>query len=121
MSDAFKIAVLPGDGIGPEVMAEARKVLSRVEEKFGVSFSYDEKLVGGAAIDATGSPLPDDTIEGAELALAMGPTVERMVAAGTLDGAAIPLMRTMIQIVCNDAPVDIPWDDFFAGATDPTV
>ncbi|MCB1233123.1 MAG: 3-isopropylmalate dehydrogenase [Verrucomicrobiae bacterium] len=68
MSDAFKIAVLPGDGIGPEVMAEARKVLSRVEEKFGVSFSYDEKLVGGAAIDATGSPLPDDTLKACEAA-----------------------------------------------------
>ncbi len=68
MSDAFQIAVLPGDGIGPEVMAEARKVLSRVEEKFGVSFSYEEKLVGGAAIDATGSPLPDDTLKACEAA-----------------------------------------------------
>ena len=66
MSDAFQIAVLPGDGIGPEVMAEARKVLSRVEEKFGASFSYEEKLVGGAAIDATGSPLPEDTLKACE-------------------------------------------------------
>lgn len=58
--------------------------------------------------------MPDDTIEGAELALAIGPTVEKMVLAGTLEGAAIPLMRAMIRIVCNDAPVEIPWDSFFS-------
>ena len=68
MSDSFKIAVLPGDGIGPEVMAEARKVLARVSETTGASFEYDEKLVGGAAIDASGSPLPDDTLQACEAA-----------------------------------------------------
>jgi glycerol-3-phosphate dehydrogenase (NAD(P)+) len=57
--------------------------------------------------------MPDETIEGAELALAIGPTVETLVAAGTLDRGRIPLLRAMIQIVCNDAPVRIPWDDFF--------
>ncbi|MGL4649747.1 MAG: NAD(P)H-dependent glycerol-3-phosphate dehydrogenase, partial [Caldilineaceae bacterium] len=59
--------------------------------------------------------MPDDTIEGAQLAQAIGPTVERMVAERRLDGDAIPLLRTMIRIVCNDAPVDLPWDAFFAG------
>jgi glycerol-3-phosphate dehydrogenase (NAD(P)+) len=58
--------------------------------------------------------MPEDTIEGAELAQAVGPTLEAMIAQGTLDGAAIPLLRTMIDIVCHDAPVHIPWDDFFA-------
>jgi 3-isopropylmalate dehydrogenase len=62
MSEAHKIAILPGDGIGPEVMAQARKVLGRIAEKFGLAFETEEKLVGGAAIDATGSPLPDDTV-----------------------------------------------------------
>ena len=62
MSEAHKIAILPGDGIGPEVMAQARKVLGRVAEKFGLAFETEEKLVGGAAIDATGSPLPDGTV-----------------------------------------------------------
>lgn len=59
--------------------------------------------------------MPDDTIEGAQLSQAIGPTVETMVAEGKLDGDAIPLLRTMINIVCHDAPADIPWDNFFAG------
>ncbi len=59
--------------------------------------------------------MPADTVEGAELALAIGPTVERMVAAGPLDGARIPLLRAMTHIVCNDDPVKIPWDQFFQG------
>jgi glycerol-3-phosphate dehydrogenase (NAD(P)+) len=58
--------------------------------------------------------MPEDTIEGAELARAIGPTVENLVGRGALDGGAIPLLRTMIGIVTRDAPADIPWDDFFA-------
>jgi 3-isopropylmalate dehydrogenase len=57
------IAVLPGDGIGPEVTSAASAVLQQVASKYGHNFSIEEKLIGGAAIDATGSPLPDDTIE----------------------------------------------------------
>ena len=68
MSKVYKIAVLPGDGIGPEVMSEARKVLDRVSEKEGFSFAAEEKLVGGAAIDETGGPLPEDTIAACESA-----------------------------------------------------
>ena len=68
MSEPIKIAVLPGDGIGPEVMAEAHKVLDRVSEKQGFTFSHEEKLVGGAAFDATGTPLPDDTLAACEAA-----------------------------------------------------
>lgn len=59
--------------------------------------------------------MPQDTIEGAELAMAVGPSVEALVKRGDVDGAAIPLLRTMIDIVCHDASVQIPWDDFFAG------
>lgn len=66
MSDSYKIAVLAGDGIGPEVMVQARRVMDAVSEKCGVSFSYEEKLVGGAAIDDCGSPLPDDTLAACE-------------------------------------------------------
>ncbi|MEX2578235.1 MAG: 3-isopropylmalate dehydrogenase [Verrucomicrobiales bacterium] len=68
MSAAYKIAVLPGDGIGPEVMGEARKVLDRIAEKHGLHFETEEKLVGGAAIDDSGSPLPDDTVKACEAA-----------------------------------------------------
>jgi 3-isopropylmalate dehydrogenase len=56
------IALLPGDGIGPEVVAEARRVLEAVGESAGVSFAFEEALIGGAAIDATGAPLPDETV-----------------------------------------------------------
>ena len=65
--------------------------------------------------DAKVRHMPEETIEGAELALAIGPTVETMIAGGTLDRARVPLLRAMVQIVCNDALVRIPWDDFFSG------
>ncbi len=62
-SQSFKIAALAGDGIGPEVMAEAIKVLRAVEKKFDVGFTIDEAPVGWAGIDAAGKALPDDTFE----------------------------------------------------------
>ena len=57
------IAVLKGDGIGPEIVDEALKCLDAIGVKFGHSFSYDERLIGGAAIDAVGEPLPQETID----------------------------------------------------------
>ena len=59
----FKIAVLPGDGIGPEVIAEALRVLHAVGKSSGASFEFEQALVGGAAIDVTGSPLPPPTLK----------------------------------------------------------
>lgn len=58
-----KIAVLAGDGIGPEIIREARKVLDAVAGRFGHSFTYEEALVGATAIDATGNPFPPETLE----------------------------------------------------------
>jgi 3-isopropylmalate dehydrogenase len=58
----FKIAVLPGDGIGPEVMAEARRVLAVVESKFALQFVLTEARVGGIAIDVDGEALPAETL-----------------------------------------------------------
>lgn len=55
----------------------------------------------------------DDTIEGAELTLAIGPTIEAMIEHGDLEGTALPLLKTVIDIVCHDAPVVFPWDIFF--------
>jgi 3-isopropylmalate dehydrogenase len=55
------LVLLPGDGIGPEVVAEAQKVLERVAARFGHSFSFTTHLIGGAAIDATGTALPPET------------------------------------------------------------
>lgn len=56
------IAVIAGDGIGPEIVGEAVMVLKQVAEKFGHDFAFDEKLVGGAAYDACGDCLPDATL-----------------------------------------------------------
>ncbi len=61
MSDSHKICTLPGDGIGPEIMEQARRVLDRVSELYGVEFEYSEQLIGGCAIDATGSAYPEQT------------------------------------------------------------
>lgn len=60
--------------------------------------------------------MSEDTIEGAQLAQAIGPTVEAMIGRGDLTGERLPLLQTMINIVCHDAPVEIPWDKFFVGA-----
>ncbi len=57
------ILVVPGDGIGQEVTAVGKKVLERIAEKFGHEFTYDEALIGHVAIEATGNPLPDETLE----------------------------------------------------------
>ena len=57
-----KICLLPGDGIGPEILAEGRKVLEAVGAKTGCTFTFDSAHIGGAAIDATGCPLPEETI-----------------------------------------------------------
>jgi len=57
-----KIAVLPGDGIGPEIVAEAVKVIECLRDNHGFDVSLEEGLVGGAAIDATGGPLPSETL-----------------------------------------------------------
>jgi 3-isopropylmalate dehydrogenase len=63
-----KILVLPGDGIGPEIIGEAVKVLTVAKEKFNLDLELDEALVGGCAIDATGVPLPDETLDKAKAA-----------------------------------------------------
>ena len=59
----YKIALVPGDGIGPEVVAEAVKVLDAVGKKYGHQFEYETVLAGGAAIDAFGECLPRNTVE----------------------------------------------------------
>ena len=61
-STKYRIAVLPGDGIGAEVVAEAEKVLRAVGERFGHCFVTDRGMVGGVAMDRTGDPLPGDTL-----------------------------------------------------------
>ena len=58
----YNIAVIKGDGIGPEIVTEAMKVLNKIAEKFNHTFNYAQVLMGGCSIDATGVPLTDDAI-----------------------------------------------------------
>ncbi|MCB9978432.1 MAG: 3-isopropylmalate dehydrogenase [Rhodospirillales bacterium] len=59
----YKIALLPGDGIGPEVMAQVRRLIAHMEKSGDIRFEVWEDVIGGAAIDAYGAPLADDTLE----------------------------------------------------------
>ena len=63
-----RICILPGDGIGPEIMAEAIKVLDAIGAHEGLEWGFDERRLGGVAIDETGVPLPDETLEAARAA-----------------------------------------------------
>ena len=63
MTTSYRITLLPGDGIGPEIMAVARQLLDAVSSSHGFSLVYDEQPMGGVAIDATGEPLPNSTLE----------------------------------------------------------
>ena len=58
----MKICLMPGDGIGPEIVTQAVMVLERVAAKFGHTVETETALIGGAAIDAVGTPLPDTTV-----------------------------------------------------------
>ena len=63
MTQNYRITLLPGDGIGPEIMAVTVDVLKVVGKKFDIQFDFQEALIGGAAIDATGEPLPEATLK----------------------------------------------------------
>ena len=68
MTTSYRITLLPGDGIGPEIMAVARQLLDAVSSSHGFSLVYDEQPMGGVAIDATGDPLPNSTLEACKAA-----------------------------------------------------
>ena len=76
---------------------------SRVGRLLGAGRRYRE---------AKAEHMPDDTIEGAELALAIGPAVEGLIADSALDGDALPLLRAVIAAICHDAPLALPWPAF---------
>ncbi|HUF62876.1 MAG TPA: 3-isopropylmalate dehydrogenase [Verrucomicrobiales bacterium] len=99
-SSHFRIALLPGDGIGPEVMTEALRVLERAAAQQNFHFQFDQQLVGGAAIDAAGRALPPETLRGCESADAIlfgsvgGPKWETLPPAEQPErGALLPLRR----------------------------
>ena len=112
----FHIALIPGDGIGPEIVREARKILDKVAEKYDHNFTYEELLMGGCSIDAYGTSLTDETLERAKasdsvLLGAVGgnvgnsrwydidPTVSRAV-------AELEKAEEYIQVRCADFIID---------------
>lgn len=62
MTGQYKITLLPGDGIGPEILAVTVEVLKVIGKQFDIAFEFQEALIGGAAIDETGEPLPEETL-----------------------------------------------------------
>jgi len=106
----YKIAVLAGDGIGPEVMAEALKVLSAIEEKFRLEFEFDPRRVGGAAIDADGKALPGETLKACDESDAIlfgsvgGPKWESLPPAEQPERAALLPLRKHFRLFANLRP-----------------
>ncbi|OSP12931.1 3-isopropylmalate dehydrogenase [Vibrio alginolyticus] len=110
---SYKIAVLPGDGIGPEVMAQAHKVLDEIEKKHGIAFERDEHDVGGIAIDNHGCPLPESTIKACEESDAVlfgsvgGPKWEHLPPNDQPERGALLPLRKHFQLFCNLRPAQI--------------
>lgn len=103
------VLLLPGDGIGPEIVAEAEKVLNKVNDQFNLGLTFDKALVGGAAIDATDSPLPDETLEKARNADAIllgavgGPQWDSLPMAKRPEKGLLGL-RSNLQLFANLRP-----------------
>jgi len=106
----FRVAVLAGDGIGPEVMGEGIRVLETAAKKFSLQLDFDHKLVGGAAIDAVGKALPPETLKACEDADAIlfgsvgGPKWESLPAAEQPERAALLPLRKHFGLFANLRP-----------------
>lgn len=112
-SKIVKIAVLPGDGIGPEVMKQALNVLDAVSEKFNFAVEKLHFDVGGIAIDNHGSPLPKATLKGCDVADAIlfgsvgGPKWQHLPANQQPERGALLPLRKRFQLFCNLRPAQI--------------
>lgn len=110
MSKNYHIAVLPGDGIGPEVMAQAQKVMKAISERFSLNITTKEYDIGGIAIDNHGTPLPVDTLAGCEQADAIlfgsvgGPKWEHLPANEQPERGALLPLRKHFKLFCNLRP-----------------
>lgn len=110
MSKNYHIAVLPGDGIGPEVMAQAQKVMKAVSKRFSLNITTKEYDIGGIAIDNHGTPLPADTLVGCEQADAIlfgsvgGPKWEHLPANEQPERGALLPLRKHFKLFCNLRP-----------------
>ena len=108
-----KIAILAGDGIGPEVMEEAIKVLDAAQKKFGFKLEYEHADVGGCAIDNHGQALPDNTIKTCENSDAIlfgsvgGPKWESLPPEQQPERAALLPLRKHFELFCNLRPATV--------------
>jgi 3-isopropylmalate dehydrogenase len=109
----YNIAVLAGDGIGPEVMHEANKVLDAIETKFDLRLNRSAYAVGGFAIDTEGSALPEKTLKGCEEADAIlfgsigGPKWDSLPLEQRPERAALLKLRSHFDLFCNLRPAQI--------------
>lgn len=104
--EQWSIYTLPGAGDLYVTLYPGGRNL-RMGRLLGTGLRYSE---------AKAEHMPDATIEGAELVRTIGPTIETLVDRGALDGATLPLLRAIIAVVCDDAPAQIPWDEFFGAS-----
>ncbi len=110
MSKNYHIAVLPGDGIGPEVMAQAAKVLDAIRSRFALSVTTSEYDIGGVAINRHGQPLPPETVAGCEHADAIlfgsvgGPEWEHLPPAQQPERGALLPLRKHFKLFSNLRP-----------------
>ena len=108
----FEIAVLAGDGIGPEVMAQAVRVLDAAGKAFGFSLSYQHADVGGIAIDRHSQALPPHTLQTCERSQAIlfgsvgGPKWESLPPEQQPERAALLPLRKHFDLYCNLRPAD---------------
>ena len=113
MSKTYKITLLPGDGIGPEVIAESVKVLDAVAKKSGFNLEYTEQNAGGAAIDAHNDPMPDSVIETCKASDAVllgavgGPKWDHLTGALRPESGLLKI-RKELGAFANLRPVTIP-------------
>ena len=111
--NTYHIAVLAGDGIGPEVMQQAHKVLDAIEQKFPITLIREEHDVGGIAIDHHGTPLPESTLAACQAADAIlfgsvgGPKWEHLPANEQPERGALLPLRKHFQLFCNLRPAQI--------------
>ena len=108
-----KIAILAGDGIGPEVMAEAIKVLDAIKQKFDIQLQYEHADVGGLAIDKHGTALPAATLALCKASDAVlfgsvgGPKWENLPPEEQPERAALLPLRKELQLFCNLRPAKV--------------
>ncbi|MEE6029412.1 3-isopropylmalate dehydrogenase [Avibacterium paragallinarum] len=109
----YNVAVLSGDGIGPEVMAEALKVLSAVQKKYDFQLTYRHFDIGGIAIDNHGTPLPAETLKGCEESDAIlfgsvgGPEWEHLPPNQQPERGALLPLRKHFSLFCNLRPATL--------------